>query len=293
MSERRWLEVRVGYDGADPRVDLVADALVVLGARGVEERGPDFLAWFEEPASAEDFVAAASGELARVTGLTDLRVDYRWQAHEAWAESWKRGLRPRRVTDRLVVHPSWSRPTSLRPEDLAIVIDPGLAFGTAEHATTRGCLRLLDGAVDAGDSILDIGAGSGILSIACARLGAHRITAMESDALACEALRENVARNGVGAFVEVREMVATVKDLASFGPFDGLVVNIEYGLMEPLFGAFPALLAADGWLVVSGTLVPQWSAASMELEALGFRERRTDSEEGWCSGLFDLQAAPS
>ena len=141
-------------------------------------------------------------------------------------------------TDRIVVHPSWIEPTDLRGEDIVIMLDPGMAFGTAEHGTTRGCLRLLDGAVRDGDRVLDVGAGSGILSIAAAHLAAASVVAIEGDSLACEALAENLDRNGVSERVEVVEAWATHASLVARRPVSGIIANIEAGLLKPLFDSF-------------------------------------------------------
>jgi ribosomal protein L11 methyltransferase len=193
---------------------LLADALLGLGARGVEERGGWYVVYLEEPGDPEAFLREVVPTLESATGLEGVRVESGWQDHEEWAETWKRGLGERRLTDRIVVHPSWIAPTDIRDDDIVIVLDPGMAFGTAEHGTTRGCIRLLDTVVTAGERVLDVGAGSGILAIATARLGASAVTAIEADALACEALLENVERNGVAEQVEVVNGFATAEGLA-------------------------------------------------------------------------------
>ena len=149
---------------------LLADGLLSLGGRASEERDGWFLTHVPAPQEADVFAEEARLFLVKCTGLEDVEIRVRIQEHEDWAETWKRGLRPRRLTERIVVTPSWMDPPA-RPDDLVIVVDPGMAFGNAEHGTTRGCLRLLDGTVQEGDRVLDIGAGSGILSIAAAMLG--------------------------------------------------------------------------------------------------------------------------
>ncbi|MDX1493157.1 MAG: 50S ribosomal protein L11 methyltransferase, partial [Longimicrobiales bacterium] len=199
--DRRWLELRVRVQDSVAR-ELVPDALVALGARGVVEDEAGHVAYFQEPPEPEAFVAAARDRL-EADGGADAEVEWRWQEHEDWAHAWKRGLGPRRITPRLVVHPSWKRPRDLKPRDVVIVLDPGMAFGTAEHGTTRCCLRLLDEIVEQGDRILDVGAGSGILSVAAVRLGAEEVTAVEGDPLACEAMEENLWRNAVSSRVRI------------------------------------------------------------------------------------------
>lgn len=285
---RRWLELRVrppepeGDDGS-----LLPDALVELGARGVVERDGRYVAYFEEPDDPEAFLCRARASLAAWTRLDGIEVEHGWQEHEEWAETWRRGLGVRRLTDRLVVRPSWEEPDDLRPDDVVVVLDPGMAFGTAEHGTTRGSLRLLDGAVRGGDRVLDIGAGSGILSIAAARLGAREVVAIEGDPLAYEAMADNLRRNEVEERVAVVRTWATADDLAWLGPFDGIVANIETHLLAPLFAGFRAALLDGGWLVVSGILDSELDGVLSELGALGFTRVDVDEDEEWRSARLE------
>jgi ribosomal protein L11 methyltransferase len=283
---RRWLELRVRCASVGDIDALLADALVGLGARGVEERAGWFVAYFTEPDDPEAFVRIAARSLASESGLDDLSMEHGWQDHEDWAETWKRGLAPRRLGTKIVVHPSWIAPTDLEPDDVVIVIDPGMAFGTAEHGTTRGSIRLLESVVVEGNRVLDVGAGSGILAIVAARLGATEVVAIEGDPLACEALRENLEHNGVQDRVRVVEAWATREALAAYAPVNGIVANIEAGLLLPLFEGFRAALAEDGWLVVSGILAHEWEGTRASLEDHGFVYRAVDADGEWRSGLF-------
>lgn len=289
-ADRRWLEVRARCSAPPEERLLLASGLVDLGARGVEERDAAFIAWFEEPDDPDAFLAGLPSALAAETGLRGIRVESRWQAHEDWAENWKQGLGVRRITERVVVRPSWIDPVDVRDGDLEIVLDPGMAFGTAEHGTTRGCIRLLDPVVRHGDRLLDVGAGSGILSIVAARLGAGHVRAIEGDPLACEALAENVERNGVADVVDIEVAFATADSLAASDPVAGIVANIETGLLAPLFSGLRLALEAGGWLIVSGILEHEWTGVREALEREGLAFERLDSDGEWCSGLFRLTA---
>ncbi len=309
---RRWLELAV-RPGPGVGASLVPGVLVDLGARGVVEEGaaggedrtgPEapgreggavgaesrFVAYFEEPEDLTGFLREARAALLAGTGLRGMELAHRWQEHEAWEETWKRGLGPRRVTDRIVVHPSWAEPDDVLAGDIVIVVDPGMAFGTAEHATTRGCLRLLDRTLRLDDRVLDVGAGSGILSIAAALGGAREVTAVEGDPLACEALVENLRRNRVEGIVHLRPDWVTAQGLAALGPVDGVVANIETGLLLPLLPGLTAAVGEGGWLVVSGILEHEWEPAERELLALGFRPVDIDAEGEWRAGSFERLA---
>jgi len=284
--DRRWLELRTRSRAGGDVGELLADGLVALGGRAVEERGGWFVTHLAEPEEADGFEAAAAERLRDATGLQDIEVEVSWQAHEDWAETWRRGLAPRRLTDRLVVRPSWTEVLDPREADLVIVLDPGMAFGTAEHGTTRGCLRLLDRSVVPGERVLDIGAGSGILSIAAALLGASDVHAIESDPLATEAIEENVERNGVADRVRWTERFADVPWLRAAGPVSGVVANIESGILEPLLPGFAAAVEEGGWLILSGILAHEWPAMRRATEAHGFHFVELDADEEWRSALF-------
>ncbi|MEQ8330549.1 MAG: 50S ribosomal protein L11 methyltransferase [Longimicrobiales bacterium] len=284
--ERRWLELRVRPAAVDDDLaSVLAEGLVGLGGRAVEERDGWLVSHFAEPADADSFVAEARETLSRVAAPVPIEVDGSWQAHEDWAETWKRGLEPRRLTDRLTVTPSWI-PVEEAPGTVVVVVDPGMAFGTAEHGTTRGCLRLLDALVTEGESVLDVGAGSGILAVAAARLGASRVMAVEGDPLAKEAIEDNVEANGVADRVTVRAAWADAALLAALGPFDGVVANIESGVLRPLLPGLRAAVRDGGWLVLSGILDAEWPGMRRAAEEVGFRLAALDEDGPWRSASF-------
>jgi ribosomal protein L11 methyltransferase len=283
---RRWLELSVRSATADVRASLLAEGLLLLGGRAAEERDGWYVTHLPEPPDVQSFLAVAERELRIMTGLADVEIRTAWKAHEEWAETWRRGLAPRRVTDRIVVRPSWSEAPELAEQDIEIVLDPGMAFGTAEHGTTRGCLRLLDGVVGQGERVLDVGAGSGILAIAAACLGAREVLAVESDPLAIETLQENVERNGVSDQVCVVEAAADAGWLVQHGPADGVVANIESGVLTPLLPGFAEALRPGGWLIISGILASEWPTMRAAAEDQGFTLTGEDADEEWRSGLF-------
>jgi ribosomal protein L11 methyltransferase len=282
---RRWLELGVRSPSAGEREALLAEGLVSLGARAVAEEDGWYVSHFEEPPDVDVFVARVRQILLEVGGLAEVEVRTRWCAHEDWAETWKRGLRPRRLTPRILVTTSW-QPVESAAGDIVLVLDPGMAFGTAEHGTTRGCLRLLDRTVREGDRIVDVGAGSGILSIAAARMGATEVLAVEGDPLAIEAIADNVARNSVTGTVTWAARWADVSFITALGPRDGVVANIETGVLGPLLPGFARILPAGAWLILSGILVEDWDTFRGRVERVGFRLEETDTDGEWRSGVF-------
>jgi ribosomal protein L11 methyltransferase len=280
------MELGVRSPSAGEPEALLAEGLVALGGRAVvEEDGGWYVSHFEEPADADGFVARARAWFHGIPALGEVELRTRWIDHEDWAETWKRGLGRRRITDRLWVTTSW-HPVEPGPDEHVVVVDPGMAFGTAEHGTTRGCLRLLDRAVRPGERVLDVGAGSGILSIAAAALGAAEVVAIEGDELAEEALAENVARNGVADRVQWSTRWADPSLLAALGPRDGIVVNIETGILGPLLEGFAAALRPGGWLILSGIPAGEWDAFAASVAAVGFELEALDADGDWRSGWF-------
>lgn len=286
MVPERWMALRVeGRGGIDP--DLLAALLMEFGGRGVVEEPDSLTTYLEPPADPARVVRLLEERLRGATpsGLPVPRVSWKWQAQEDWAEVWKEGLHPRKVSARIVVAPSWE-PGDPGPGELVLLIDPGMAFGTAEHATTRGCLRLLDPLVAKGESILDVGAGSGILSIAAVLLGATDALAVESDPYACEAARENAERNGVAARLHVEERRASSEWLASLEPRDGAVSNIETGFLLPLVPGLSRSVVPGGWIILSGILEEEHHRVLAAAEECGLRLLAEDREGEWWSGAF-------
>ena len=289
MIPDRWLGIVVGAldSGA---TGLLAAELVRGGARAVVER-PDgtLVTHFPPPDDLPAFLAVLGDHLKRVAARpVDLR--WHWQPHEEWAQNWKRGLRPMRVSRRITVAPTWDVPPE--PDGgVLIVLDPGVAFGTARHASTRCALRLLDTAVRPGAVIADVGTGSGILAIAAARLGAARVVAADNDPFACAAARDNLAANRADDVVEVHEREVSPAWLGRRRPLDGVAANIESGVLAALLPGFADALAPGGWLLVSGLLAEEAGDFAYRAASFGFRLRDDDAEEGWWAGAFGLAPA--
>jgi ribosomal protein L11 methyltransferase len=186
--------------------------------------------------------------LARAQGL--LRSSRRSVATvrgEDWATSWKRYYRPSKIADAWYVVPSWRK--DFRPPHgaAAIQLDPGMAFGTGQHATTKLALQLLLPYVRSGRPVLDVGCGTGILGIAAAQLGAH-VYACDSDSIAVDAARKNFARNGVRSRA-VKRWQGVPK---SFPRSPAIVANITADVLCALARAFAAKLEEGGALITSG-----------------------------------------
>lgn len=290
-SPDRWLVIRVPAPEDEDRRGLLGSLLLDAGGRAVLEEDGDLVTHVPAPDDLRRWRATVARPIERFLreggragdAPEPSALSLSWQDHEEWAELWKVGLEPRRVGTRLVVTPTWCTPT-VGPGDIVVSLDPGMAFGNAEHGTTRGALRLLERAVEEGDRVVDVGTGSGILAIVAARLGAAVVHGVDADPWAAETARENVARNGVERRVEVE--VATVDErwLRSAGDPDGIVANLEWGLLEPLLDGLAR--TAGRWLLLSGMQVEEWPLAAERLERKGWGCVAVDRDGEWRSALL-------
>ncbi|WP_295007416.1 50S ribosomal protein L11 methyltransferase [uncultured Dechloromonas sp.] len=193
--------------------------------------------------------AAVLGEAARAIGLAATPAfSVEAVAEQNWVQLTQSQFDPIRVSERLWIVPSWHE--SPDPAAINLILDPGMAFGTGSHPTTRLCLEWLERNVSAGDAVLDYGCGSGILAIAAARLGAAHVAGVDIDPQAVDAARANAERNGVTAlFADSAAPVA--------GEYDVVVANILSNPLRVLAPAICAHVRAGGRLALSGILREQ------------------------------------
>jgi ribosomal protein L11 methyltransferase len=267
-----WVTVRV-FPGLHR--DAVPPALFAAGAQGVQELDDSFVTHVHGQAVANDVVCA-------MTALgPDVRVETEPTPDVDWSEQWKQALGVQRL-GALTVAPPWLA-TEL-DSSRTVVIDPGMAFGTGDHATTRGVIRLLQKIVRPGDIVADLGAGSAVLAIAAAKLGAARVAAIEVDPDAIGNATENVARNGVEGRVSVIEGDAAAL-LPLVAPVNVVTANIISSVLVELLPAMHTALARGGHAILSGILSTE---REMMLSALSneWQVVDEDSEDIWWSATI-------
>jgi len=196
-----------------------------------------------------------------------------------WSESWKDGLDAHQVGE-LVVTPPWL--ADQYDAARTIVIDPGMAFGTGEHATTRGVMRLLGDVMTRGDTVADLGAGSAVLAIAAAKLGASRVYAIELDPEAIPNAHANVERNGVSEIVHVFQGGAEGL-LPLVAPVRIILANIISSVLEELLPSIAASIVPGGAVILSGILQDERAHMTDVLSASGWRITAEDAEDIWWS----------
>jgi ribosomal protein L11 methyltransferase len=189
-------------------------------------------------------------EIARICNADEPRISSEFIQGQDWAESWKEHFKPFEIIPGLIIAPSWE--PSQKPQDgHLIVMDPGMAFGTGHHATTRLCLAMLKRLVlDGCRSTLDVGTGTGILAMAAACFGADRVVGIDHDPAAVAAARKNVQINDLSAAISV-----TDRDVSTFTEdFELVVANIVHDVLICLAEDLARLTRAGGYLVLSGLI---------------------------------------
>ena len=263
-----WLAVRV--NAGDAREAALA-ALFELGSQGVQESGEELVTHFPDDVDADAVVAHLRSAVPGATVSTALvpEVD--------WAEEWKKGVGAHEL-GRLSIVPPWL--AEGRDPARTIVIEPEMAFGTGEHQTTRGVVRLLPALLRVGDRVADLGAGSAVLSIAAAKLGAAQVFAIELDHDSIANANENVARNGVADRVTVLEGDAGVL-LPLVAPVRVVLANILSSVLVELLPAIASALTSGGESILSGILVEERPTMLAALADAHWRVVTEDVEGPW------------
>lgn len=193
-----------------------------------------------------------------------------------WATAWRQDYHTVRIGRRLVIVPEWEE-YAAGEADLVIRLEPGMAFGTGLHPTTRLCAQVLEDRVQPGQRVLDVGTGSAILAIAAARLGATEVLGTEIDPVAVQAARENIDRNGVGDVVRIMESSSPDE----VGTWDVVVANILPHILLDLADALVAATAPHGVLILSGILDTHVDEVALGFTAHGMRLIEQRQEKDW------------
>ena len=253
------------------RIDLIDEDLLA------KERDTALIHIYISPEDNPAEAVAFLRERYTAVGI-DHAVDSNTVSEEDWANNWKKYFKPLPVGEKILICPSWE--TTENPENRAILsIDPGMAFGTGGHDTTRLVLETLEKYVTEGVDFLDVGCGSGILSIAACLLGAGRAVGIDIDALAVKTAIENGELNGLTAPKYEIRLGDLAKDVS--GKFPVIAANIVADAIIMLSPAIPALLAEDGVYIVSGIIDTREQDVLTALDKCGFSIVERHEHGGW------------
>jgi ribosomal protein L11 methyltransferase len=243
-----------------------------------------------DPAAVEAAVADATTALGHLQafGLRPIgELQTRLVREDDWAEAWKSHFPVLRVGRRLVIRPTWRRHRR-RPEDVVLSLDPGMAFGTGLHPTTRLCLAALETLADEGllargtarggaARVIDVGCGSGILAIAAGKLGAGELLGVDTDPIAVEATAANARLNGLARRIRVRRGSLPSGE----GPFDLVLANLIASLLVQLAGPLREELLPGGRILASGIFRDREGDVRSAFQAADLRLARRWAEEDW------------
>lgn len=284
-----WLQLSL--KAAPAALDTIANFLIERGSPGVVLKENEVRAFFPSAGSG----SALKGDIRRFLRSIneiypeDTRYSLRWTIlrDKNWNNSWRRFFTPQKVARGFLIAPPWLIP--VQPTRRKVIeIEPGMAFGTGTHATTRGCLESLEGVVRTSSRIinaLDVGTGSGILAIAMAKMGVKEILALDNDPIALKVARTNVRRNGVGKVVSLTNSGPERINR----PFRLVVANLTADVIVGLATVLKKRVARGGYLIVSGILTPQVDEV-MGCFKKPFVLLRQKSSKGWVTLVFSREA---
>jgi ribosomal protein L11 methyltransferase len=275
-------------------LEAAADLLGVLSGSAVEQTPvKDGLStvsgffWLGSDDGQEQILRRIEPELAELFaayGLPAPQTECSVLADEDWATSWQQFFTPFAIVPGLIIKPSWES-YAARPGEQVIEMDPGMAFGTGQLASTRLALGLIQTCFQAGspERVLDIGAGTGILAMAAVLFGAKKTIAIDNDPEAVQAAAENIARNSLAAKIAV-----SAADLADItGSFDLICANILHDVLAEMAPAIARLLADKGNVVLAGILRGEQEENIVRVySGLGLRLQRAAHEEEWAALLL-------
>ena len=307
-GDLRWLEARVEVDGE--LAEAVCEYFGRLGAGGavleqivpeLNDAGATSHYWVkaymavrspEDEESHRRRVAEGIWHLSQIRPLPE--PEFTLLADEDWAESWKAHYRPLLIGTHIVIKPSWCEWEASEGQ-MVVELDPGMAFGTGLHPSTQLCLIGLEDYAAAGQRVLDLGAGSGILSIAATLLGGKQVLALDIDPLSVESTTRNAAANGAADKIRValgslpprgetdEEAVAQAREIAPAG-FDLMLVNILAEVIADLLRRGLAdWLAAGGVMITAGIIVERQDLVRRALETAGLEIIDRRQQGDWVS----------
>lgn len=279
--ETNWVKMRVDTKGvsADEVAGVLADGFLTA----VEVTSDNTLCiWFSEENSGPE-VENSITQMIKETFPTALPTIFcETEKKHDWQEKWKEFLEPVEVGDSIVITPSWKADLVSVDKKAVVVIDPGMAFGTGNHATTEACALLLERYL--GKRVLDIGTGTGVLAILSALLGAQKVVAIDNDPVAVSVALGNVEQNGVAGSVEVLEGEIDI----IHEKFDMVVANLFMGPLLAIAPAVKHIVVFGGVFVLSGLKVDQEKVVGSAVRHEDFTLIDRVEKDGWVALAYRL-----
>ncbi|MBQ1902993.1 MAG: 50S ribosomal protein L11 methyltransferase [Ruminococcus sp.] len=274
----------------DGNWDYIDDDLM-----GLKDCETTVTVYIPNDANAPELVSAIRAELNALKQSDEqsefgrLECELKNIREQDWANNWKQYFKPLCVGEKLLIKPSWESVSENETRRI-LEIDPAASFGTGQHNTTQLCLELLEQNISQGDSLLDLGCGSGILSIAAILLGAQKATAVDIDENSVKIAAENAQKNNIpsGSYTALAGNIITDKALAEkIGTgYDVVCANIVADVLIAMSGLFAGFLKKGGKLVVSGIIEPRRDEVLEKIQASGFELVQTRQKDDWVAASF-------
>jgi ribosomal protein L11 methyltransferase len=298
----KWIEAKVIFDSKDKQLaaDLISNLFYDLDLKGVvietpeieslEDWGSDaimpkeyavigYLPCDDKLEKRRKFVEEHLSRLKKSNGI-ESKIIYSDMNEEDWAQTWKTYFRPEKITANIVVKPTW-REYIRKHDEIVLEIDPGMAFGTGTHPTTRMCIAMIEKYLKRNGAFLDIGTGSGILMIAAAKLGAIKVWGTDNDNVAMDTAYKNLIQNRISESsfkILAADLVHQITE-----QFDLVAANLTTKTILILLEDVRRVLVQDGIFVCSGILETDKDRVLKKLKDLGFDLVEILAKEGWLS----------
>jgi len=302
ILDMKWIQVKVIFDFKDKQLatDLIADIFYEQGITGLVVEAPDIEHpedWGKDAITPDHYSVIGyllhdeqSEKQLKIIekNLVSLEnkngIIYKIVCSDVdesdWAHQWKAHFRPEKITDTIVIKPTW-REYSGKNNEVILEIDPGMAFGTGIHPTTRMCIAMIEKYLKQGDSFLDVGTGSGILMVAAAKLGAGRVWGTDNDEVAVDVAGKNLMQNEIAASTF---KVITGNLLENIGArFDVVAANITSKTILLLLDDIQKVLVKNSIFVCSGIIEEDKNKVIQKLENSGFEPIEILTKETWVS----------
>jgi ribosomal protein L11 methyltransferase len=302
ILDMKWIQVKVIFDFEDKRLatDLIADIFYEQGITGLVVEAPDIehpedwgkdaitpdhysvIGYLVHDEQSEKQLKIIEKNLVRLENKN--RIICKMVCSDVdesdWAHQWKAHFRPEKITDTIVIKPTW-REYSGKNNEVILEIDPGMAFGTGIHPTTRMCIAMIEKYLKPGDSFLDVGTGSGILMVAAAKLGAGKVWGTDNDEVAVDVAGKNLAQNRT-ATASVNVITGNLVEKVG-SRFDVVAANITSKSILLLLDDIKKVLVKNSIFICSGIIEEDKNSVIQKIENLGFEVIEILTKETWVS----------
>lgn len=240
-------------------------------------------AYFDGNLNEKELIVKIQEKLEAISGFLDLgkkEVSYNSVKQEDWSTLWRKNYKPIRISKRVVIKPSWEE-YKKEPSDVVVELEPGLAFGTGQHETTKLCSEFLEKYINPNDKVLDVGCGTGILSIISKKLGASKVLAVDIDPMCVKVAKENCCKNG-----ETIDVICGVLEDVCDSNFDIIVANIIADVIIDFSPILGGVIKNEGFFIASGIIKEREQEVRVALQNCNFSMVERKSDGDWVAMVF-------